>query len=317
MSQSVLIFNSLVGWQIFAVRTTCLAAAPSLSGSPKPGSRLHRVSRCSLAALLHCADLAGAIGLANAAVSESLLPIYQYRAQDLKKLRGHFARPPREAGPWIYWMWFDNVVSKDEIKRELTEIAEAGFGGVELRCLSFYGWSGTPPVPSDDAVLRQLGHRRLKYLSNEFLDVLEFTCAAAERLGLRFSINMGMGWPPGGPWIPEGYRSKHLSWTTNTDEHRFKGKVAKWVLPSPKASRKSDAPRVHSRARFLPFYLCPSASIWVSIEWLRLKAQPASLGSGNGNRSVVQTLRIALTARYAFFASEQCFDTIGLPDLTR
>jgi len=144
--------------------------------------------------LLFCADLICGNSFA-AAQFDSLPAIYEYRAQDLKSLRVRFARPPRESAPWIYWMWFDNVVSKDEIKRELTEIAEAGFGGVELRSLSFYGWSGTPPVPQDDAVLRQLGHRRLKYLSDEFLDVLEFTCGTAERLGLRFSINMGMRGP--------------------------------------------------------------------------------------------------------------------------
>jgi len=53
-----------------------------------------------------------------AAEFDSLPAIYEYRAQDLKSLRVRFARPPRESAPWIYWMWFDNVVSKDEIKRE-------------------------------------------------------------------------------------------------------------------------------------------------------------------------------------------------------
>ncbi len=175
---------------------------------------LHGRSYCySVPTLLFCAALICGTSL-KAAEFASLPAIYEYRAQDMKSLRTRFAKPPREAAPWIYWMWFDNVVSKDEIERELIEIADAGFGGVELRLLSFYGWSGTPPVPKDDAVLRQLGHRRLKYQSDEFLDVLEFTCATAERLGLRFSLNMGMGWPPGGTWITEEHRSKLLSWTT-------------------------------------------------------------------------------------------------------
>ena len=42
---------------------------------------------------------------------------------------------------------------------------------------------------------------------------LELTCATAERLGLRMAINLGQGWPPGGPWIGDAERTKHLSWT--------------------------------------------------------------------------------------------------------
>src|SRR6266516_5655328 len=42
----------------------------------------------------------------------------------------------------------------------------------------------------------------------------------------------------------------------NTDEHGFKGKVCFSIAQS--TSRESDAPRAHSRARFLAFYLCPS-----------------------------------------------------------
>ena len=41
---------------------------------------------------------------------------------------------------------------------------------------------------------------------------MEFTCATAERLGLRLAINLGQGWPPGGPWITDEHRTKHLSW---------------------------------------------------------------------------------------------------------
>src|SRR6266699_5214892 len=42
----------------------------------------------------------------------------------------------------------------------------------------------------------------------------------------------------------------------DADEHRFGGKVSFAIAQS--ASPKGDAPRVHSRARFLAFYLCPS-----------------------------------------------------------
>ena len=41
--------------------------------------------------------------------------------------------------------------------------------------------------------------------------MLEHACSEAQRLGLRLAINLGMGWPPGGPWITDQHRSKHLA----------------------------------------------------------------------------------------------------------
>ena len=64
------------------------------------------------------------------------------RRATLDELRKGFATPPREAGPWVYWMFFENVMSKEEITRELEEMAAAGIAGAELRFLSLYGFSG-------------------------------------------------------------------------------------------------------------------------------------------------------------------------------
>ena len=103
-------------------------------------------------------------------------------------------------------------MSREEIARELEELAAAGFGGAELRVVTFHGWGGKPLAGMDAASLERIGHRQLSYLSDEWLDVMEFTCATAERLGLRLAINLGQGWPPGGPWITDAHRTKHLSW---------------------------------------------------------------------------------------------------------
>ena len=45
----------------------------------------------------------------------------------------------------MFWFWWNSVVAHSEIERELEEIAAAGFGGVELRVVTFLwlGWSGT------------------------------------------------------------------------------------------------------------------------------------------------------------------------------
>ena len=134
-----------------------------------------------------------------------------YRATDLATLRAGFADPPQAAGPWVYWFWFDNVVNRQEITRELEEMAGAGVGGVELRCVSMHGFAGGSPGPwFDPQGWQRLDHRRYEYLSPEHVDVLEHTLTEASRLGLHFSINLGMGWPPGGRWITDQHRTKHL-----------------------------------------------------------------------------------------------------------
>lgn len=136
---------------------------------------------------------------------------YAGRTTDLATLRAGFADPPQAAGPWVYWFWFDNVVNRDEITRELEEMAAAGVGGVELRCVSMHGFAGRSPGPwFDPQGWQRLNHRRYEYLSPAHVDVLKHTLSEAKRLGLHFSINLGMGWPPGGRWITDQHRSKHL-----------------------------------------------------------------------------------------------------------
>jgi hypothetical protein len=135
-----------------------------------------------------------------------------YRPADIASLRQGFAAPPREAGPWVFWIFFENVMAKEEITRELEEMAAAGIAGAELRFLSMHGFSGKPGPWFDPEGWARLGQQPLEFLSPEFVDVLEHACAEAQRLGLRLAIGTGMGWPPGGPWIAPQYRAKHLAW---------------------------------------------------------------------------------------------------------
>lgn len=128
----------------------------------------------------------------------------------LQELRNGFSNPPNSAKPWVIWFWWNGILSEEEIGRELEEIADAGFGGAEIRCVTFNGWGGTALSQMDQATLIKLGHRRVEYLSDDFLKILETTCAKAKQLDLKLSINMGQGWPPGGPWIQHEHRSKLL-----------------------------------------------------------------------------------------------------------
>jgi hypothetical protein len=50
-------------------------------------------------------------------------------------LRSGFADPPVTAAPMMRWWWFGPSVDRDELSRELTAMAGAGFGGVEVACV--------------------------------------------------------------------------------------------------------------------------------------------------------------------------------------
>ncbi|MBM3861985.1 MAG: hypothetical protein FJ395_20365 [Verrucomicrobia bacterium] len=165
--------------------------------------------------------------------------IFAYRAQDLASLRAGFREPPREAAPWVFWFWWDSVLSRGEIARELEELAAAGFGGAEIRVVTFRGWGRKSLAGMDAANLERIGQRKYTYLSDEWLEMMEFTCAKAQQLGLRLAINLGQGWPPGGPWITPAHRTKHLSWksqeidgptTFSAEELPANGMVLAWQL---------------------------------------------------------------------------------------
>jgi hypothetical protein len=132
---------------------------------------------------------------------------YSYRAMDVAALEESFKEPPIEAGPWVYWFCFDNAITAVEMEREIKEMVAAGISGAELRFVEFAWWREKEVV---DKELEMSGHKRLEYLSDEFVDVLEHACSVAERYDFKLSINMGMGWPPGGTWITEPYRSRAL-----------------------------------------------------------------------------------------------------------
>jgi hypothetical protein len=133
---------------------------------------------------------------------------YSYRAVDIAGLRKGFDKPPMEAGPWVYWFCFDNAITKQEMEREIEEMVSVGIAGAELRFVEFAWWRKKEVV---DKELELAGHKRLEYLSDEFIEVLEHACSVAQRHGFKLSINMGMGWPPGGTWITNEHRTRKLS----------------------------------------------------------------------------------------------------------
>jgi len=100
----------------------------------------------------------------------------------------------RENKPWTRWWWLGNILEKQDIKILLESFSEAGLGGVEITPI--YGVKGYEDQFID-------------YLSEEWMEMLEYTVAVADSLDLGVDMILGTGWPYGGPQVePEFAASK-------------------------------------------------------------------------------------------------------------
>src|SRR6478735_8041038 len=102
---------------------------------------------------------------------------------NIDDLLSGFANPPTSAAPMMRWWWFGPSVERDELNRELSAMARAGFGGVEV------------------AYTYPLGPATTEFMSDSFLADLRYAAERARQLGLRFDLTLGSGWPFGGPHI--------------------------------------------------------------------------------------------------------------------
>ncbi len=124
----------------------------------------------------------------------------------------NWPEPTQESKPWTRWWWMENAVDKENIKRELKEMADAGIGGVEIT--SIYGVKG-----EED--------RFIEYLSPGFSEILKFTIEEANKLGMGVDLPPGSGWRCGGPFVPE---EKGL-WSLKMQKIAVK-KGKTWQLPN-------------------------------------------------------------------------------------
>ena len=112
----------------------------------------------------------------------------------LDRLRATFADPPRDAAPLMRWWWFGPSVTRAELDRELTAMAAAGLGGVEV------------------AFVYPLADATTEFGSADFLADLRFAAERAYELGLRFDLTLGSGWSFGGPHISDDLAARQLHW---------------------------------------------------------------------------------------------------------
>ena len=101
----------------------------------------------------------------------------------------NFLNPKAEAKPFFRWWWNGNRLSKDEIVRELKLMQAAGIGGIEIN-----------PIKMPEQAENMVGDS-VEWLSDEWIDILEFTIEEAKELGMVTDLIVGTGWPFGGEFL--------------------------------------------------------------------------------------------------------------------
>lgn len=99
-----------------------------------------------------------------------------------------------ETAPMMRWWWFGPAVERTELDRELTAMAEAGIGGVEV------------------AFVYPLDRATTTFGSPALLADLRWAAERARELGLRFDLTLGSGWSYGGPHVTPELAARGLHW---------------------------------------------------------------------------------------------------------
>lgn len=103
--------------------------------------------------------------------------------------------------PWTRWWWHGSAVSKEDLKLNMQELKNAGFGGVEITAI--YGVKG---------------HEKedIKFQSPEWMNILEYTLDLGKQIGLGIDVANASGWPFGGPWVSDNDACKNLRYKVYT-----------------------------------------------------------------------------------------------------
>lgn len=97
--------------------------------------------------------------------------------------------------PWTYWWWMGSAVNKVDVQQQLEAFSEAGLGGVHI--IPIYGVKGYES-------------EFLPFLSEEWMEMVQYTIEQAHELNLGVDLTLGTGWPYGGNWIDPAHAAQYL-----------------------------------------------------------------------------------------------------------
>ena len=117
------------------------------------------------------------------------------KAITTKALYTKFQKPDTQCRPFVRWWWNGDAVEADELVRELHLLKAAGIGGVEINPISL-------PSGAD-----RKNHKTLRWLSDEWISMLQVVFDEAKRIGMTCDLIIGSGWPFGAETLPVGERA--------------------------------------------------------------------------------------------------------------
>jgi len=123
------------------------------------------------------------------------LPYHYTSDRDLYEL---FKNPGLSYHPFVRWWWNGNKVEAGELIRELRLLKVAGIGGVEINPIEF-----PTRFEGDD-----LGKPSLKWLSDEWIEMLRIVFEEARSLKMTCDLIVGSGWPFGAEYLEGEERSQ-------------------------------------------------------------------------------------------------------------
>jgi hypothetical protein len=109
-----------------------------------------------------------------------------------------FRNPDLKYHPFVRWWWNGDKVEAKELIRELRLLKEAGIGGVEINPIEF------PKRSEGD----DLGKLSMKWLSDEWIEMLKITFDEAKSLRMTCDLLVGSGWPFGAEYLVGEERSQ-------------------------------------------------------------------------------------------------------------
>ena len=124
------------------------------------------------------------------------------QAAPAQSLYDHFADPPQEARPRVWWHWMDGNVSMEGIRKDIDWMERAGIGGFHQFDAGGIG-------------MRPIVDETMPYQSPQWTVAMRYAMELAAAKGMETAVASAPGWSStGGPWVKPEDAMKKLTWRT-------------------------------------------------------------------------------------------------------
>jgi hypothetical protein len=185
-----------------------------------------------------------------------------------------FLHPPKEATPWVYWLWLRTPTTHEAMTRDMEEMKAKGISGFIL-----YDWQAGQLEKSGKKII--LGNKSFKLVkSNDFNGAFStplpelatwspewrkeicFVARESKRLGLDFSLAIGLA-TCSAPGLDLQYGQQDLVWETKDFDGAREIDVR---LPTPQNSKHKVTPAMQAAFRDVAVLAFPIKSTIVPSE---------------------------------------------------